>query len=340
MNSKERVQSALAGERIDRPLFCPAIYEHKAKLLGKSPSDVSRDVRLLEQAVLAEYQTYGPDMLTVGIDVYNVEAEALGSTVFFSKVIDAVPVIKRRILDSPDELDRLAEVAPESSGRMPVVIKAAEAVNKKIGEQIYVRGAISGPFSTAAQLLGIEQLLMAVMLEPNKVRKLVGICTDVAISYGRAFIKRGLEVCIFDSQTAPPMLSPKNYSDLVLPDVQRLIKSLKDAGAHFVAYIVGGDTTSNVENLLATGADIVLSDFVSNVNKFLELVKDTKALVRRNIDPALIELGPEKNLHEQIKFVRELAHNNPQIIIGTGVLSYNTGIERILMVKNMCLKGS
>jgi uroporphyrinogen decarboxylase len=339
MNSKKRVQSALAGEKTDRPLFCPAIYEHKAKLLGKSPSDVSRDARLLQQSVLAEYETYSPDILTVGIDIYNVEAEALGSTVLFPKAIDAVPVIKQRILNSLDDLGGLAKIESGKSGRMPLVLEAAEAVNKRIDRQVYVRGAISGPFSIASQLLGIEKLLIAVKLELSKVKKLMKICTDVAISYGKAFVKRGIEVCIFDSQTAPPLLSPKTYKHLVLPDVQRLVKNLKDAGAHFVAYIVGGDTTSNVENLLATGANIVLSDFASNIDKFLESTKDRKVLVRRNIDPALIEFGPDEKLRKQIKFVRELVQRNPRIIIGTGVLSYNTSIERVLMVKNMCLEG-
>lgn len=339
MNSKERVQLALSGERTDRPIFCPAIYEHKAKLLGKSPSDVSRDAGLLEQAVLAEYETYGPDMLTVGIDIYNIEAEALGSSVLFPEAIDAVAVIDKRILDSPDELDRLANVEPEISGRMPVVLQAAGAVNKKVGEQIYVRGAISGPFSIAAALLGIEQLLLAVVLEPSKVKKLMAVCTDAAISYGKAFVERGLEVCIFDSQTAPPLISPQIYSELVLPDVQRLIKNLKEAGAKLVAYIVGGDTASNIENLLATGADILLCDFNSNVNKFLESIKGKKILLRRNIDPALIEFGPDEELKEQIRCVRKLDRGNPGIIIGTGVISYNTNVERVLIVKKLCLEG-
>ncbi|MHC4363221.1 MAG: uroporphyrinogen decarboxylase family protein, partial [Planctomycetota bacterium] len=83
MSPKERVRLALQGRETDRPLFCPAIYEHMAKLVGRSPSEVSRSAGLLEQAVLAEYETYAPDMLTVGIDIYNVEAEALGSEVAF-----------------------------------------------------------------------------------------------------------------------------------------------------------------------------------------------------------------------------------------------------------------
>ena len=77
-----------------------------------------------------------------------------------------------------------------------------------------------------------------------------------------------------------------------------------------------------------------------NMNDLLcKVVKDKKVLLRRNIDPALIEFGPEEKLLEQIKSVRELAQKNPRIIIGTGVISYNADIEKVLMVKKMCLEG-
>ena len=81
MNSKQRVQAALAGNKTDRPLFCPAVYEHKARLVAKSPGQVCRNALLLEQAVLAEYETYAPDMLTVGIDVYKL-ATSVGWDVY------------------------------------------------------------------------------------------------------------------------------------------------------------------------------------------------------------------------------------------------------------------
>jgi hypothetical protein len=71
----------LACRRADRIPFVPAIYEHKAALIGKTPSEVAQSEELLVYAALAEFETYRPDLLTVGMDVYNVEAEALGCKV-------------------------------------------------------------------------------------------------------------------------------------------------------------------------------------------------------------------------------------------------------------------
>jgi len=341
MNPKEQVRLALKGRKTDRPLFCPAIYEHKAKLLGKSPSEVSQDPKLLAQAVLAEYETYRPDMLTVGIDIYNVEAEALGCNVLFPEAIDAVPVIDKRVLSNLDGVDALVGtpmVDPERSGRMPLVLEAARAVNDKLGDQIYVRGAISGPHSMAVELMGIEQLLIAMIDQPGTIDRLLKFCTGVSISYGRAFLKRGVEVCVFDSYAAPPLVSPQLYKDLILPHVNTLVLDLKKYGAELLEYVIGGNTSPIAEHLFATGADVVLSDFSSDVDTFLQYARDNSVLVRRNINPILIEQGPDRKLQNEVHSVSTLAAANQNVIIGTGVISYNTEPERVLMVKNMCLE--
>ncbi|MHC4616642.1 MAG: uroporphyrinogen decarboxylase family protein [Planctomycetota bacterium] len=339
LSPKERVRLALRGEKTDRPLFCPAIYEHKAGLLGKSPSEVSQDAALLEQSVLAEYETYGPDMLTVGIDIYNVEAEALGSKVFFPEASDAVPIIKNRILSSLNDFHSLSMVKPASSGRMPLVLNAAEAVNGKLGGEVFVRGAISAPYSMAVELTGIEELLIGMLERPDEVSEFLTFLTEVSVSYGKAFIKRGVEVCVFDSYAAPPLISPRLFKAVILPHVRKLVADLKGCGAAFIEYVIGGRTDPVAEHLFATGADILLSDFASDVNIFLDLARDTSVLVRRNISPILIEQGPERELRSQIDGVRELSAERPNVIIGTGAISYNTTVERLLSVKGTCLEG-
>jgi len=338
MNARQRISAMLQGNHPDRPAFCPAIYEHKARLIGKSPSEVAQNADLLRQALLAEYETYKPDMLTVGIDIYNIEAQALGAAVCFPDAVDAVPVISQHLLKSVHDVPKLKSVNFQTHGRIPLMLDAAQAVNKDIGNEVFVRGAISGPFSIAAGLAGIEPLLMAAVLEPEAVMSLMDICTKVALDYGKAFLKRGMQVCIFDSQTAPPLVSPVMYVDLILPHVKKLIRELHDSGAEFIEYVVGGDTSANVSNIIATGADIILSDFVSDAGVFINCLQDKRTLLRRNISPAIIEFGDFDEIAQQVREVMSLARKYSNVIIGTGVLSYNTPIDKIKLVKSICLK--
>ena len=339
MTPRERVDAALRGERLDRPLFCPAVYEHKARLIESTPGQLAQSAELLTKALFAEYEVYRPDMLTVGVDVYNIEAEALGCRVLFSNAPDAVPAIGDRLLSGVSDMDKLKPVDPEQDGRMPLMLEAATRVHEKVGNEVYVRGSVSAPYSIAAELLGIEPLIMACVMERKAVERLLAFCTDVAIGYGKAFLRRGAEVCIFDSQTAPPLMSPDLYGQLVLPHVQRLIKELKNAGAAFVEYVVGGDTRANADNLFATGADILLADFAADVGLFLDRTRERGCLIRRNISPILVENGAEEDLIAAVKEAVRLAYDNPQVVVGTGVLSYNTPENRVLLVREQVLKG-
>jgi uroporphyrinogen-III decarboxylase len=78
VTKRQRVEAVYALQRADRNPFVPAIYEHKGALIGKSPSEICRNGELLYAGLLRELEVYDADMLVIGIDVYNVEAEALG----------------------------------------------------------------------------------------------------------------------------------------------------------------------------------------------------------------------------------------------------------------------
>jgi uroporphyrinogen decarboxylase len=103
MTSKERMLSVINGEKPDRIPFSPAIYEHKAVLINRLPSGVCRDTKLLVESVKTEYKTYHPDILVVGIDIYNVEAEALSCEINYEYGI-SVPNIKTRKNFNPSTL--------------------------------------------------------------------------------------------------------------------------------------------------------------------------------------------------------------------------------------------
>ena len=45
------------------PLFLPAIYEHKAWFIGRTPSAIARDADLLTRALLAEFEAEAPGIL-------------------------------------------------------------------------------------------------------------------------------------------------------------------------------------------------------------------------------------------------------------------------------------
>ena len=61
--------------------FSPSVYEHAARWVERSPWDVSRDPDLLFSGHHRAYLEYRHSPIVVGIDIYNLEAEAYGDTI-------------------------------------------------------------------------------------------------------------------------------------------------------------------------------------------------------------------------------------------------------------------
>ena len=59
--------------------FIPAVYEHAAKVIGKTPWEVSRNKALIIEAHRAAFAMYSHTPVVVGIDIYNLEPEAYGA---------------------------------------------------------------------------------------------------------------------------------------------------------------------------------------------------------------------------------------------------------------------
>jgi uroporphyrinogen decarboxylase len=336
MEPKELLQKKLRAQKTERELFCPAIYEHKAKLIGKSVSEVACNSDLLKRSLLAEYEIYQPDMLTAGIDIYNIEAEALGAEVVFPDACNAVPSIKENILKDISELNQLTIPDIAQAGRIPILLDVSEKISQQLGSVLPVRGALSGPYSIAAELFGIEPLLMTCISEPEKFCELLDLTTAFAIDYGKEYIKRGLCLCMFDSQASPPLVSPDMFEKFLLPRYQKIALEFKNLGCKLIELVIGGKTNQISKYILNTDFDIVLCDFSSDPNSYFNAQHKHEILIRRNINPLLIEKGDFDQLQNEINEIKELSEIHSNLIIGTGVLSYNAPSENILKVKEMC----
>ena len=129
MNNLERINNFFNFKEVDRIPFVSAVYEHKAFLLGETPSDVARDPEKLFRAAVKEYEIYEPDFITVGMDVYNVEAESIGAEVTYFKN-NSIPAIRKAIIKDIDDIEFLKIPDPSKSGRMPVMLEASKKISK------------------------------------------------------------------------------------------------------------------------------------------------------------------------------------------------------------------
>jgi uroporphyrinogen decarboxylase len=332
-----RLQKALEGLPSDRVPFIPAIYEHKAWFVQETPSTVCRDPELLHKAVLAEYECVRPDALVVGLDVYNVEAEAVGSRVTYFEGSDtSVPAISSEgtALKLGMKLSSLRIPNPHTSGRMRINLDVARRLKKILGLEVPIRGALSGPFSLATNLVGAEEFFLMLVDQPELASDILRFSASVITEYGGAYIEEGCGVILFDSQASPELLSPKMYRDFVLPITRGIVRHFQAKGIKHVPLIIGGDTTRMLDEYLATGANNILCDSRADFSRFLHGCSRSRLAVRRNIDSSNFLTARPEELHQVALRYLEEARGYPGFILGTSVVPYGTPIENLLAIRD------
>ncbi|TVQ28357.1 MAG: hypothetical protein EA382_02075 [Spirochaetaceae bacterium] len=318
------------------PGWEPAIYEHKAALIGVSPGELIASEDLLVRALIAEHETYHADALTVGVDIYNVEAEALGARLTEATDTGCPEVVAP--LWTLDSLPARLSV-PELSehGRFRMMLDVAQRVKETVCSATgapRVRVAASGPLSIATKLVGTEEVLIGLIGEHGELRRLLDFATDYAAAWLTAIVDRGLEAVVFDSAASPPLISPALYGETIAPRHRMLMSLLASAGQRVRPLVIGGDTVGIVADLIGTGATNIVCDYAAGAGAFIDEVvrasTDSPITVRRNIDPTALA----GETHERVidGFVDDLvafASQRIPVIIGTGILPYSQNPEHV-----------
>jgi uroporphyrinogen decarboxylase len=323
-------------EQPDRIPFLPAIYEHKAWFIGETPSKVCRDANLLTKALLAEYERVQPDALTIGIDVYNVEPEAIGcKVVYYEGDNTSVPAIAPEsvVFRGSEDVSSLKMPDPRKDGRMPLNIEVASNVMKALGKEIPVRAALSGPFSLAAHLTGLENLFMLSFTQPHLVHELLNFSCEVIKRYAQAFIDLGCGLVIFDSQSSTELLSPLVFREFVLPRTRALIDHFHQQGVRNVPLIIGGNTTKMLDEYLETGGNNLLCDARADVKEFLHKCAPVKRAFRRNMDSTDFATISTEDIYQRTIRSLEESEGYAGFILGTVILPYGTPMSALDAVR-------
>ena len=321
MTKRERVEAVYSLRPADRIPFVPAIYEHKGALIGKTPSEICRNADYLYAGLKKELATYDPDMLVIGIDVYNVEAEAMGCPVAYFED-NTVPAIVEPFVRRPEDIARLHLPDPEHDARMPVYLEVAAALDRELGAEMVLRGAVTGPYSMASAMVGSQNFILATLEEPAFCESLMALCAQATLDFAKAFIRRGVAPIIFDSYATPTLASPRIFRSLVAPVYRDfIIPALKQAGGRNIPLIIGGNTTSIIDDLVSTGASQFLCDRPASLVKWKQKALAARVPFRANVDARLVNTGPVDAIRRQALEILRECREHPGFLLGCGVVA-------------------
>jgi uroporphyrinogen decarboxylase len=295
--------------------FEPISYDHAARLIGRRPWDVSRDAELLASAHHEAMKTYGCDGCIVGLDIYNVEIEAYGCEIIEPDE-NGVPVAGEPIFSEVGEFMSL-QLDPSGDGRIPMVLQAAQRIAEK-NPDAEVRIPLSGPFTIACHLLGIENMICELFTNPEPTVTALMHLADNQLRYGRVAVEMGFKVSLFESSVTPPLLSPQLFSDKVLPSLNKILTGLNRSSQSDFQLIIGGDTIHVLDAISSLSPSYIICPFETDQEQFMSRVTDNQQMkIRINMDPSVFLPGNNKAAITEAKRVFDIARRYRNTSIGT-----------------------
>ncbi len=313
--------------------FNPSVYEHAAALIKRTPWDTSRDPELLFEGHRTAFELYRHEPIVLGIDIYNLEAEAYGAVVNQPSG-EGIPAIHTPLVNSLDEGRKLSVYDPATAGRIPMLLAVGRRLAKELPDAD-VRIPVSGPFSIAMNVRGITGLLEDVAFYPEETSRWLMQLAENQTAFCKAIIASGLDVAFFESAATPPMLSPHLFHEVELGPLKRIMDIAAEVSGHPVPCVIGGDTTPILDDMLATGTGYVICPAETDQEAFLKKsVGKPDVVVRVNLESETVARGSEEEILRGVDRVLELSEIRPNCLLGTGALPFETPPENIKLIRD------
>jgi uroporphyrinogen decarboxylase len=311
--------------------FEPVAYDHAAFLIGKTPYEVSRDSSLLSTAQLNFLKTYNYDISVVGVDIYNVEVEAYGSELKISDP-EAMPSVEEPLLNKLEDILKL-KLDPKVDGRFPIIFEAAEKIRTE-QPKLEVRIPISGPFTIACHLMGLQNMICEMVDNPELAQEALDHLADNQIKIVEHAIKNGFGISLFESAAAPPLLSPRMYKKYATPPIAKIFNALKGKSIDNGQFVIGGNTYPVLGQILDINASYIICPVETDQQEFINNIPDTylenRNIVRINMKPASFLNSKEEAITEA-KRALEIANGKQNVTIGS-LIPYDADKEIVIAV--------
>ena len=218
-----QLQKALKGIPDSVP-FTAQMHEFAMVWSGTRASKFYTDADALVTGIVKTAEDFDFDVPSVGYDVYNIEAEALGQKLIFRE--RQVPAIDNalRLIREKKAFLHLKPPLPGSSGRMPFVLNIRRLYRERTGIPLTIQ--FCAPFSLAVLLRGYEDFMLDLYEDVDFVHDLLSFLTEEVIApwinVQIAEFPESASAIGADALCSPPMVNTTFIKNFSIPYIRRL----------------------------------------------------------------------------------------------------------------------
>lgn len=313
MRGKERIERMIRGEATDSLPFMPITMMFAADLSNTPYHNYATDYRALVDAQLRVADRFDIDHVSCISDPAR-EAADCGATIhYFDNQPPAIDETNAILADKA-RLLTLAQPDPLGGGRMHDRVQAAALFAETIRDDKTIEGWIEGPCAEAADLRGINRIMMDFYEDPDFVRDLFEFVLAMEIAFAQAQVDAGATL-IGIGDAAASLVGPEIYNEFVWPYERKLIDAVHAMGVPIRLHICG-DIRPILTEIGKLGCEIVDLDYMVPVAD-ARAAMDPNQVLLGNIEPVgLLRNAAPDRITSAIAQCH--ADAGPRYIVGAG----------------------
>lgn len=313
MTGRERVLAHLAGRPVDQLPLMPITMMFACDLIGARYREYCTNYRVLVEGQLRTAETFAFDYLNTMSDPAR-EAADCGATVQYFDQQPVALVEEQALLGDKTRLASLRVPDPLSGGRMHNAIQAVALLKERAGKERIVEGWVEGPIAEAADLRGINTVMLDFFDDPPFVRDLFAFVVEMELRFAREQARAGADV-IGIGDAAASLVGPHIYNEFVWPYEKQLVDGIHGLGAKVRLHICG-NTRKSLREMGELGCDIVDLDSLAPIGEARQQMGPGRVLLG-NLNPVTILRNGDPD--EVVRATAECHRQaGPRFIVGAG----------------------
>jgi MtaA/CmuA family methyltransferase len=268
---------------------------------------------VLAEGQIRTAERFGFDYVNTMSDPAREAADCGARVAFFDEQPVAI-VEEEALLRDKATLSGLRAPDPLGGGRMHNGVQAVALLRQRVGSSLIVEGWIEGPIAEAADLRGINTLMLDFYDDPAFVRDLFEFVVDMELRFAAAQVAAGADL-VGIGDAAASLIGPDVYREFVWPYEKKLVDGLHALGTRARLHICG-DTRAHLEGMGRLGCAIVDLDYLSPLAEARRRMGPDQVLLG-NINPvSVLRNGTRETVSAAIAQCHRDA--GPRYIVGAG----------------------
>ena len=260
--------------------------------VGKSFPKAHLDPDAMFRLALAGHTVLGFDNVMPLFSVWH-ESAALGCEVDWGdsgRMPDGRPVCP--------SIDDAFTVPPNflNEPGCAVPLDALALLKKELGDEVAVVGKVFGPWTLGYHVFGVQEFLMASLLNPDRVKEVMRQLIEVTVDFAKAQIDHGADALCLGDHCTRDLCSPDAYRDF-LAEIHR---ELHERIPCPLALHICGDTSDRLGYIRTTGIECFHFDSKVPAATARELAGETLALMGGTGNIAIIRNGTPEDVEKDV----------------------------------------